>query len=416
MSCTETGRVSQEPKQVSRHVYWVGVNDCIKDLFESLWPIPGGVSYNAYVVVGRDGVAVIDGVDEHLAYEYIEKVREVANDLDRVRYVVINHLEPDHHASTPRLLSLARKASVIISPVGARLVGSLYSIPRDRIVEVRDGDAVDLGDATLRFIHTPWLHWPETMMVYLEEDGVLFSCDAFGSYGALVDGVLDDEVEDLEYYIEEAKRYFSNIVQKYSKNVLEAIEKIERLGLRVSVLAPSHGPVYRKHVDRIISLYRELSLPRRRNTVTIVYGSMYGRTERLVEWMAEAFKSNGVQVETIDAARTHVSYILQLIVDSGAVVFVFPTYDASVFPPVREVMSYLVIKQSGRGRPAAIVNTFSWGPSSREALELLTKAGFRIVEPALSIKPLPDPEERRRVEELVSNIVRELGGAPGEPS
>ncbi|MCS7099301.1 MAG: FprA family A-type flavoprotein, partial [Sulfolobales archaeon] len=163
MDCTDTKRISLGPRQIVKDVYWVGVNDCVKDLFESLWPIPDGISYNAYVVVGSEGVAVIDGVDKHLTYEYIEKIREVIGDLDRVKYVVINHLEPDHHASTPTLLSLARNARVVISPVGAKIIQTLYDIPKERIVEVVDGEKLSLGDRTLRFIYTPWLHWPETM-------------------------------------------------------------------------------------------------------------------------------------------------------------------------------------------------------------------------------------------------------------
>ncbi|MEM2499318.1 MAG: FprA family A-type flavoprotein, partial [Sulfolobales archaeon] len=167
MDCSNLKGIYSEPRQIVPRVYWVGANDCVKDLFESLWPIPGGISYNAYAVIGANSVAIVDGVDEHLTYEYIGKIWRVVGDLRKIKYIVINHLEPDHHASTPRLLSLAENAQILISPTGAKIVESLYAIPKDRIVEVRDGDLVSLGDKTLRFIHTPWLHWPETMMTYL---------------------------------------------------------------------------------------------------------------------------------------------------------------------------------------------------------------------------------------------------------
>ncbi|MEM0196809.1 MAG: FprA family A-type flavoprotein [Sulfolobales archaeon] len=414
MDCTDLRGVYLEPREIVPKVFWVGVNDCVKDLFESLWPIPGGISYNAYTVIGANGAAVIDGVDEHLTYEYVGKIWRVVGDLRKIKYVVINHLEPDHHASTSKLLSLAENAQVLISPTGAKIVESLYSIPKDRIVEVRDGDTVSLGDKTLRFIHTPWLHWPETMMTYLEEDGILFSCDAFGSYGALISGIFDDEVE-LNYYIEEAKRYFSNIVSKYSKNVLDAINKVEKLGLKIKVLAPSHGPIYRKHVDSIVALYRDLSQPKVCAKVTIVYGSMYGRTEEIVKAVAETFEKSGVVVDLIDAARVHPSYILHLTWNSGAVIFAFPTYDASVFPPVKEVMNYFYVKQYGRGRLAAILNTFSWGSSVKEAVETLNKSGFRIVEPVIATKSQPTSEDKKKIEELVEKLVtelRKLGSCP----
>ncbi len=397
----------KEPTQIADGVFWIGVNDRVKDLFESLWPIPYGISYNAYVVLGSDGVAVIDGVDEHLTFEYLEKIREVVGDLGRVRYVVLNHLEPDHHASTPKLLSLAKNAKVVLTPTAARLIGTLYRIPEGRVVEVRDGEKLDLGGRTLRFIHTPWLHWPETMMTYLEELGILFSCDAFGSYGALAEGLFDDEV-DLELYLEEARRYFSNIVLKYSKNVLEALGKIEKLGLRISMIAPSHGPIYRRYVDRIVALYRDLSIPKRCAEVSVVYGSMYGRTESLVSWIAKKLEERGVDVRVIDATRVHPSYTLSEISNSGALLFVFPTYDASVFPPVKEVISYLQIKQAGRGRTAAVVNTYSWGASARDAVEALTKAGFQVAEPVVQLRPLPTDEDLRKLEELVDVLTREV--------
>ncbi|MCX8184818.1 MAG: FprA family A-type flavoprotein [Sulfolobales archaeon] len=406
MSCIDLKHISLEPKQIVKDVYWVGVNDCVKDLFESLWPIPSGISYNAYVVEGSEGAAVIDGVDRHLTYEYIEKIREVVGDLDRVKYVVINHLEPDHHASTPALLSLARNARIVISPVGAKIIQSLYQVPRDRIVEVLDGGVLNLGGKTLKFIFTPWIHWPETMMTYLEEEGVLFSCDAFGSYGALAGGIFDDEV-DLEYYLEEARRYFSNIVLKYSRNVSEAISKIEKLGLKISVIAPSHGPIYRRHIDKIFSLYRDLYQPKLRVKASIIYGSMYGRTEEIVERVAEALRKKDVTVELIDAARVHPSYVLHYVVDSGAIVFIYPTYDAAVFPPVLDIANYLHIKQVGRGRVAAVLNTSSWGPAIREIVDLLNKSGFQVLD-AVSIKAIPTPEDEKRIEELIEKLAMEL--------
>jgi flavorubredoxin len=245
------------------------------------------------------------------------------------------------------------------------------------------------------------------MMTYLEELGILFSCDAFGSYGALTEGLFDDEV-NLEFYLEEARRYFSNIVLKYSRNVLEALSKIERLGLRISVLAPSHGPIYRRYVDRILALYRDLSIPKRCVEVSVIYGSMYGRTENLVEQVARRFRERGVDVKVVDAARVHPSYTLSEVSNSGALLFIFPTYDASVFPPVKEVMNYLQVKQAGRGRIAAVVNTYSWGASAKEAVEILTKAGFQVVEPVVQLRPLPTEEDLRKLEELVDALAREV--------
>ncbi|MEZ0394583.1 MAG: FprA family A-type flavoprotein [Desulfurococcaceae archaeon] len=392
------------PREIASGVYWVGVNDRNKKLFEAVWPIPHGISYNAYAVVGERGVALIDAVDEPFADEYLGKVKEVVGDLDRVKYLVANHLEPDHHGATPLILEKLRDAKLVVSPMASRIAPSLYRLASDRLIQVGDGEAIDLGGKTLRFLHLPWLHWPETMATLDVEDSILFSCDAFGSYGALEGGIFDDEV-DLDFYLAEARRYFSNIVAKYSRNVLIALEKVKRIAAKI--IAPSHGPVYRQHANRILELYERWAKPEpERDRVLLVYGSMYGRARALAESLARRLEDLGMRVVVQDASTIHPSYVLSELVEARTLVLVYATYDAGIFPPIEWLLYLVQLKELGRGRNAALVNAYSWGPTSKIALEYLQRAGFRVIEPVVETKALPDEramEEIARLAEAVAS-------------
>ncbi|MGC9170001.1 MAG: FprA family A-type flavoprotein [Thermoproteus sp.] len=389
------------PRAVADGVFWVGVNDRIKRLFEALWPLPDGVSYNAYVVDGGD-VALIDAAPEEFAYEYLGRVGEVVGDISRVKYLVLNHLEPDHHGATPYILQRLKHVKVVASTAASRLIHSLYKVPADRIIAVKDGDTLDLGRRRLRFIHAPWLHWPETMFTYLEDSGVLFTCDAFGAYGALERGIFDDEV-DLDRYISEARRYYVNIVAKYGRNVIDALEKIKPLD--VKIIAPSHGPIYRRHVSEMLRLYRKWAAPEPdRRRAVVLFGSMYGRTRQLAEHIAEELRKAGFTTSIYDASDVHPSYILADLVEAYALVVVYPTYDGGVFPYIHNVLHLLQSKSLGRGRVAAVVNTYVWAPTSRQAVEALQKAGFKIVEPVVETKALPDEKALAEIGRLVKAL------------
>ncbi len=399
-------RLNLRPRPIAKDVYWIGVNDDIKELFESLWPLPFGISYNAYVVIGNDAIALIDAVDERFAYDYIGRVREVVGDFNKIYYIVVNHLEPDHHGATPYILEAMPKAKLITSQMGSRILSSIYRVSSNRILAVKDGDKIELGGKTLRFIYTPWLHWPETMVTYLEEDEILFSCDAFGSYGSLQKGIFDDEL-DMDFYIDEARRYFSNIVIKYARNVLEAFEKLKNI--EIKILAPSHGPIYRSNSNRIIELYKKWSQPiPEKDRVLLIYGSMYGRGELIIEHIIERLSQEGLKITSHNVSTSHPSYILSDLVESYIVVFIYPSYDAGIFPYMEDIMRLFQLKQAGRGRYAATINVYAWASTAKQATELLTKAGFKIIEPIVETKAMPNEEELKKMETLINNIIKTI--------
>ena len=392
------------PIKVADGVYWVGVNDTVTKRFENMWPIPDGISYNAYVLEGSDGYVAVDGVKDIFADEYFSKLSQVVGDLRRIKYVVVNHLEPDHQGTLEELLRRAPEARVLISSVGARMIGDFYDVPRERVLPVSDGDVVNAAGRRLRFVYAPWLHWPETMMTLDLATGVLFTCDAFGSYVALPPGrIFDDEV-DLQRFVGEAKRYYVNIVGRYTKNTLDALAKLERVMGEVKVIAPAHGPVYRSNPRLPLELYRQWAEPVVDPEVAVLYISMYGHTARLVQQFRERVESRGASARVIDVAEEHVSYVLSETNNSAAVAVLFPTYDSSIPMPLNDVLYTYQVKMFGRGRPAGVVTDYGWGPVAKAAAEALTKAGFKVLEPLVTLHTRPRPDELARLLELADRL------------
>ncbi|MCK5410178.1 MAG: MBL fold metallo-hydrolase, partial [Candidatus Heimdallarchaeota archaeon] len=265
-------------KEITKDVCYIGVNDHETDLFEGLWPIPEGVSYNSYLVKGEEKVAIIDLVKILFVDEFLTNIEKKVS-FDQIDYIVMNHIEPDHSGSLLRVLEKAPQATIICSKKAKGMLNDFYKVT-DNIVVVGEGDELDLGGRKLVFYMDPLVHWPETMLTYDTKDQILFSCDAFGSYKALDIGIFDDEVNPDEYY-EETIRYFSNIVAKYVKYVQKAMAKLTDLPIKM--IAPSHGIVWRANPQRIIDLYVDLAARKAQPGVAIIYGSMYGNTKNVVD-------------------------------------------------------------------------------------------------------------------------------------
>ncbi|MBC7099303.1 MBL fold metallo-hydrolase, partial [Candidatus Bipolaricaulota bacterium] len=286
-------------------IHWVGVNDRTTDLFEGLWPLPDGVSYNAYLVAGEK-VALIDSVKAQFSGELVENISRVVAP-EKIDFLVVNHMEPDHSGALPLLRRLAPRAEIVATPAALPMLDRFYGIT-ERVRAVADGEAIDLGGKVLKFFHIPFVHWPETMATYEETEKVLFPCDAFGGFHAL-DGVLFDDQVDVSEYEDEILRYFSNIVGMHTRPVLKAIDKLS--GLRIEVIAPSHGLVWRKAPGHIVDLYARWARMEGRAEVTLVYGSMYGHTRRMAEAVARGVRNEGIPVKVLDACRVHVSYLIR---------------------------------------------------------------------------------------------------------
>jgi len=236
--------------KITDGIHWIGVNDFETHLFEALWPLPKGVSYNAYMIVDEK-VVLIDTVKGPYFSTYLDKVKSLLPAGKTVDYLVVNHMEPDHSGSIKVLREAFPEVKIIGNQKTADMLGAFYGLT-DNLVVVRDGEELSLGEKRLVFYMTPMVHWPETMMTYEKTTGVIFSGDAFGGFGALNGGIFDDEV-DVDYYKDEVLRYFSNIVGRYSAMVQKAFDKLK--GVDIKIICATHGPVWRSDPAHIINLY-----------------------------------------------------------------------------------------------------------------------------------------------------------------
>lgn len=357
--------------EIKKNIYWIGVNDRTTDLFEGLWPISReGVTYNSYLINDKKK-AIIDLSKSIKTDSFFDEIASVAA-LDEIDYVVINHMEPDHTGVLKTLRRLSPSIRILCTPKAKKMIEDYYGLT-DNIVTVEDGEVIDLGEHKLVFYHIPFVHWPETMATYNPEEKILFSCDAFGSYGAFSGNIFDDECKNIDFYKKEALRYYVNIVAKFSRNVLNAIDKLKSLDIKI--IAPSHGLVWRESPAEIVNLYREwaeLAGNPGEPGVTLLYGSMYGNTEKMMNSVALGASSAGVSVEIFDVARTDVSYIMPSVWKKSGVIIGAPTYEVGLFPPMINALELLALKKIENKR-VLYFGSYGWSGGALKKVKAITE-------------------------------------------
>lgn len=355
--------------EIKPGVYWVGVNDRNTDLFEGLWPVQKeGVSYNSYLVKDEKS-AVIDLVKAFKADEFLLQLDEVI-DTSRIDYIVMNHLEPDHAGLIKTFRRIVPNATILGSQKTKEMLESTFGIS-DNVKVVNDGETVSLGKKKLQFFSTPYLHWPETIVTYEPDDHILFPCDAFGGYGALRGGIFDDQCTDFDFYEKEALRYYVNIVATFSSVVLNAIKKLG--GLKIDIIAPSHGLIWRKDPMRIVNLYKkwaEYAPGGGDEGITLVFASMYGSTEKMMNAVTQGISSLSVPVEIFDAARIPVSYILPSLWTKRGVLIGAPTYESRLFPYMANVLD-MVNRKRIINKKVARFGSYGWSGGAQREFEKL---------------------------------------------
>ncbi len=338
-------------KEIKSNIYYVGVNDRNKNLFEGLWPLPNGVSYNSYLI-DDEKVCLIDAVQVDFFPQFLENIREVIGDR-KIDYVVINHMEPDHSGA----MALVREYYPDVKVVGNKktfgMLSGFYGMHREDDVEVRNGDTIDLGSHQLTFVMTPMVHWPETMVTLCEEKRrgcngagcgatTLFSGDAFGCFGALNGGIIDAEM-NCDTAWPEMVRYYSNIVGKYGVPVQNALKKLA--GIDIDYICTTHGPVWHEHIDRVVKEYNRMSRYETEEGIVICYGTMYGNTERMAEKIAAAASKAGVRnIVMYNVSKTHHSYILRDIFRYRGLIVGAPTYNAGLYHEMDALLSEIAEK------------------------------------------------------------------------
>jgi flavorubredoxin len=344
--------------EIKPDVFYIGVNDRTTDLFEGLWPITKeGVSYNSYLITDEKK-AIIDLTKSIKGDEYFAKIDNVT-DITKIDYVVVNHMEPDHSGLIRTLRRIAPDVTLVGSAKTKDMLEKFFSIT-DNVLVVNDEDTLNLGERTLKFFSTPFLHWPETIMTYDTLDKILFSCDAFGSYGAIRGALFDDDCKSRDFYLKEALRYYVNILANFSPRVLASIEKLK--DLPTDIIAPSHGLIWRNNIPLIVDLYKnwaECADGGKEPGVTLIYGSMYGNTEVVMNAVAEGIAAEGIPLDIFDVSRNHVSYILPSLWTKRGVMIGAPTYEVSLFPTMAEVLHMAAHKRI-RNKKAAYFGSYGW--------------------------------------------------------
>ena len=382
-----------DAERISDSVHWVGVRDWDRRLFDALIPMPEGTTYNSYLVRG-ERTALIDTVNPGFEEELLAKISAVMDPAD-IEHIVMNHAEPDHAGSLPFMLEKCPRATVLATERGARLASLYFDVPEDRLQIVKDGDTLDLGGRTLRFAEAPWLHWPETMFTFLEEERVLFPCDFLGAHTAR--GFWDDQNEELYFH---AKRYFGQIMMPFRKQGQRGLEKARQFD--PLIIAPSHGPVHR-HPERIMDLYKEWTSGQTRSKVVIVYVSMWSSTAELVRTMYERLAAEDVEVAVHELTGADLGDIAKDLVDARAIVLGSPTFLGGLHPMAAYAAS-LVKALRPPAKYAAVLSSYAWGGGAvKQAGEILGPTGMEIVG-AVDISGPPREAQHRAVAELASEL------------
>ena len=397
-------------RKLTGQVTWVGASDRRLALFENLFPIPRGVSYNSYLILDEK-TAVIDTADAAVSRQFVENVLHTL-DGRSLDYLVVNHMEPDHCANIEALVLRFPEMKLVGNAKTFTFMQQFYGFPLEgRTITVKEGDSLSLGSHTLHFYMAPMVHWPEVMVTYESSEKLLFSADAFGTFGALNGVLFSDEVNFDRDWLDDARRYYANIVGKYGLQVQAALKKLSALD--IAMICPLHGPVWRENLDYLLGKYDLWSrYEPEEKAVTIFYASMYGDTENAAERLAAGLAEGGVKNVTMyDVSSTHVSHLISEVFRCSHLVLAAPTYNNGVYPAMANLlhdMKALMLQN----RTVGLVENGSWAPVSGKLMraELEGLKGFQVLEPVVSLKSALKEGSLEQLDGLKDAILASLRG------
>lgn len=395
-------------RKITDDLYWVGGSDRRLELFENIFPISKGVSYNSYLLTDKKTV-LFDAADHAIGGQFLENIKSALNGrlLD---YVVVNHMEPDHCAMIEDLVLRYPDMQIIGNEKTFSMIRQFFDFDLDgRTVTVKEGDTFSSGTHTLHFIMAPMVHWPETMMTYDETDKVLFSADAFGTFGALNGNIFNDEIDFERDWLDDARRYYSNIVGKYGVQVQNALKKASQLDIQV--ICPLHGPIWRSNLDYILGKYDLWSKYKpEEKGVMIAYASMYGNTENMADIFAVSLAEAGVKnIRMHNISRTHVSELISDSFKYSHIVLACPTYNNGIYPLMDnylEDMKALTLQN----RTIAVLGNGTWAPQSTKLIsaKVAELKNMRLLETTVTIKSSLRDSQREEIESLARQIAQEV--------
>lgn len=399
-----------KPEMLTKGIYRTAAKIGNRDLFEGIWPIPHGVMLNAYVVKGTEKNAMIDLVkDWDGASEVVDaELAHLGLPNGQLDYLILNHMEPDHTGAMVSFVEKHPNVEILCSEKAVPLIKHFYKIEKN-VRAVKDGETLDLGEKTLQFFITPNIHWPETMMTYAVEDGILFSCDAFGSFGQY-DHCFDDELtqKERELLQGETERYYANIVSSFSPFVLRGIAKLADLPIKQ--VAPSHGVVWRDEPEKIINWYKDLATymngPREKE-ITLVWSSMYGNTGALVAPIVDGIESEGIPVHVLEVPQTHESFVLEKVWRSEGLIIGMPTYEYKMFPPMYHILDILE-RSHVQKRKTMRFGSFGWSGGAQKQFDVFTEAMKLDCVGVVEYQGSASEVDKRRAYEMAKEMARQI--------
>jgi flavorubredoxin len=381
-------------REIITDVYWVGANDWDRRLFDELIPLPRGTSYNAYLIRGKEKTALIDTVDPRKEEELLQNIRSLG--ISSIDYLVVNHAEQDHSGSIPRILKEFPGIKVVTNPTCQEFLRSLLLLPEGVFHPVQDGETLPLGGCTLEFLITPWVHWPDTMLTYFQEEYILFTCDFFGSHLASSDLY----AQDMTRMYEAAKRYYAEIMMPFRVNIKNHLERLK--GYKIRMIATSHGPIW-KDPNFIMDAYAEWVSDAVKNEVVIVYVSMHGSTRRMVNYLVDGLTKRGILAKPYNLTVTDLGELAIDLVDAATIVIGTPTVLFNPHPTTLHAAHIIRILRP-KAKNAAVIGSYGWGGKTLRILtDMFSGSTINFLDPVL-IKGYPREEGFHALDALADAI------------
>ena len=395
-------------RKVTEDIVWVGASDRRLALFENIFPIPRGVSYNSYVLLDEKTV-LLDTVDASVAGQFFENLEHVL-DGRKLDYLIVNHMEPDHCAMIGDLVRRYPEVQVVGNTKTFGMIKQFFGTDfAERAVTVKEGDTLVTGAHTLHFVMAPMVHWPEVMVTYDEKDKVLFAADGFGTFGALNGNIFADEVDFDRDWLDDARRYYTNIVGKYGASVQALLKKAS--GLEIAVICPLHGPIWRENLGYILEKYQKWSTYEAADqAVVILYATMYGNTASAADALAGRLAAKGVKkIAVYDVSNTHVSELISEIFRASHVVFAAPTYNGGIYPVMENLLADMKAL-AVQNKTVALMENGTWAPTTAKQMreKLAELKNVTILDTQITIKSAMAPEQEGQLEALADAIVASM--------
>lgn len=381
-------------KKIKNNIFYVGAADKDRRIFDQLIPLPDGTTYNSYIIIGSEKIALIDTVDASMPEVILKNLADL--NITRIDYIISHHGEQDHSGSIPDVLKAYPMAKVVTNAKCKSELMDLLLIPEDKFIVIQDGEEISLGDKTLRFIFAPWVHWPETMLTYLPEDRILFTCDFLGAH-YVTDSLF---LEDVKEIYKPAKRYFAEIMMPFRTSIRKNLEKIK--DLEIEIIAPSHGPLHESK-DFIIGCYNDWASEEVKNVAVVPYISMHGSTDKIAQYFINSLIEKGVIVESFNLADADIGELAMSLVDAATIVLGTPT--VLIGPHPKAVFAaYLVKVLRPKVKFLSLIGSYGWGTKVVEQVaEMLGSLNAEIIEPVI-VKGYPKDSDFVLLDELAEKI------------